>query len=93
MKVEKYEYDYLAIEPSKDGFTVYGFGKYPRSSVNYGMTRKVFLDSFKTEAEAIKAYPAADSGGGVRQVQQDPGPIAPSWFNPADAGENWDSDE
>lgn len=41
-------------------FIVYEFGEYPRSSVNYGMERKTFLDSFRTLDEARSAFPEAE---------------------------------
>jgi hypothetical protein len=43
-------------------FVVYGWGVYEDSSVLAGQTRKVFIDSFATEAEARAAYPQADVG-------------------------------
>lgn len=44
---------------ARDEYGVYEYGVYPRSSVNYGMTRRVFLDSFETLEEARAAYPGA----------------------------------
>lgn len=41
-------------------YTVYQYGVYPRSSVNYGMQCRTFIDSFDTLDEARKAYPSAE---------------------------------
>ena len=83
------KFDYVAIEPDRhdNGVNVYGFGRYPRSSVNYGMDRKVFLDAFNSVEEAVKAYPKAEVSEGIRVVESDPGPFAPGWFDPSAAGE------
>jgi len=43
-------------------FGVYEYGVYPRTSVLAGRTRRTFLDSFPTLAEAKAAYPNADVG-------------------------------
>lgn len=43
-------------------YSVYEFGRYPRSSVLAGQTRKSFLDSFDSLEEAQAAYPKADVG-------------------------------
>lgn len=58
------------IEPSKygDGFTVYEWGTYERSSVLAGQTKKQFLDSFDTVEEAQKAFPDASYDGCVRSA-------------------------
>jgi hypothetical protein len=85
---------YLAIEPDKygEGYNVYEFGEYPKSSVNYGMERKSFKDAFSSVEEAKAAYPGAEYSGYVHNVASDPGPNAPGWFDPAAAGEYWDDD-
>ena len=41
------------------GFTVYGLGTYPRSSVLAGQQRRTFLDSFATLEEAQAKFPNA----------------------------------
>lgn len=84
--------DTITIEPAGGGVNVYGYGEYPESSVNHGMTRRVFLDAFDTREAAQAAYPRAERCEGRRVVETDPGPIAPAWFDPADAGERWDED-
>ena len=43
-------------------YAVYEFGRYPRSSVLAGQTRKSFLDSFESLEAAQAAYPDADVG-------------------------------
>jgi len=88
------QYSYLAIESSKNGkgVTVYGYGTYPRYSVLAGQTRKVFLDQFDSVEQAKAAYPKAKQGAGYI-VSSDPlGPLAPDWFDPAAAGEQWNDD-
>jgi len=53
--------DYYRLRAGKwGGVDVVGFGTYPRHSVLAGQTAKVFLDNFRTEAEAMKAYPKAE---------------------------------
>ena len=91
------EYDYYELHTdSRLGYVVKGYGSYPRSSVNHGMTRIVFLDSFDTEAEAIEAYPQLQGENyGSALLDQDltrQPDTAPDWFDPADAGERWDDD-
>ena len=85
------KYHSINIYAERDGgFTVKGHGVYPRHSVNFGMTRIVFLDSFETYEEAVAAYPDAVNG---HKLLDPPthytSDIAPSWFDPADAGEEW----
>jgi hypothetical protein len=52
------------IERSKydDGYSVYEWGVYPRSSVLAGQDRKQWIDGFDTLEEAQAAYPDADVG-------------------------------
>ena len=55
-------YDYFTIEPSRysEGeYIVYGWGRYPQSSVLSGQQSKVFLEEFETLKEARKKYPKA----------------------------------
>jgi hypothetical protein len=51
----KYEYFTMNAEPDGSVF-VYGWGEYERSSVLAGQARKMGLDHFDTEAEAIAVY-------------------------------------
>jgi len=58
------DYDYLQLHQNgqigeSDRYTVkaYKADGYPSYSVCAGMTKISFLDSFNSEAEAIKAYP------------------------------------
>lgn len=39
---------------------VYRYGTYPRSSVLAGQSRREFIDTFETLAEARAAYPGAE---------------------------------
>ena len=43
-------------------WNVHEFDTYPRHSVLAGQTRKKFVTSYETEAEAIAAHPDADRG-------------------------------
>lgn len=90
------EFDYLSIEPAKygDGVTVYGYGEYPKHSVNYGLPRKQFLDGFETVEEAQAAYPEAQEGAGIPHGwMPQTSPIPPADFDPMDAGEVWGEDD
>ena len=42
-----------------NGYTVYGHGRYPRSSVLAGQHMRVWMARFETLEEAKKAYPKA----------------------------------
>lgn len=44
---------------ARNVYTVYEYGVYPRSSVNYGQVSRSFLDSFNTLEEAREAFPGA----------------------------------
>ena len=78
------------IYAERDGsFTVKGHGEYERHSVNYGMTRIVFLDSFETYEEAAEAYPEASNGHKLLDPITTLPDNPPSWFDPANAGEEW----
>lgn len=57
----KPEFDYYTISADKrhEAFNVYGWGEYEESSVLAGQTRKQFIDSFDTLAQAQAAYPQA----------------------------------
>lgn len=56
---------------SRPEFGVYQYDTYPRGSVLAGQQRRIFLDSFKTEAEAIAAYPQATPGCGCGHISID----------------------
>lgn len=58
--VAKIEYPSMGATYRRETFGVYAYDRYPRSSVLAGQTRRVFLDSFETEAEARAAYPDAE---------------------------------
>jgi len=89
------KYDYLAVEPSKykaGEFVVYGFGRYPKYSVNRGMQKKTYLESFGSVKAALEKYPDANVSSGIRPVESDPGPVPPAWFDASAAGESWGGD-
>lgn len=54
-------FDYYTISHSRhgDGFDVFGWGTYERSSVLAGQPRKVFLDAFMTLEAAKVEFPTA----------------------------------
>ena len=92
-----YKFDSLTIEPgskcatmhSIDGFTVYGHGTYPYSSVLGGQPSRTYVKHFETLEDAQKAYPQAEviSGSTYQQFLMPVNP--PDWFDPMDAGERW----
>jgi len=55
-------FDYYTISQSRygDGFDVFGWGTYERSSVLAGQPRKVFLDAFMTLEAAKVEFPTAE---------------------------------
>lgn len=64
IEVNGQRFEYLTLNVMRDQMTesgtsiaVYGWGTYEESSVLAGQAKKVFLDSFPTEAEARAAYP------------------------------------
>lgn len=51
----------LTIEPDRyEGFNVYRWGTYGRSSVLAGQTKKSLVASFDTVEEALAAHPGAE---------------------------------
>ena len=60
-RTESKEHDYYTIsaDSSGDGFNVYGWSTYGRSSVLAGQPRKQFIDAFPTAEEAKAAFPDA----------------------------------
>lgn len=55
-------FDYYTISHSRygDGFDVFGWGVYERSSVLAGQPKKVFLDAFMTLEAAKAEFPTAN---------------------------------
>jgi hypothetical protein len=78
-----------------DQYGVYAYSEYPESSVLAGQTKRSFVDSFDTLAEAQKTYPAAtwngEGGSGYTPLVLPDTP--PDWFDPANAGEVWHEDD
>ena len=62
MKTEHKYYTISAPDPryTSNGWTVYGWGTYPRSSVLAGQPRKCFIKSYDTLELAQAAYPKAN---------------------------------
>jgi len=92
------KYDYVKLYPERDGtFTLKGFGTYPRHSVNFGMTRIVFLGCYDSEADAQADYPElGDDGSQYGSKWLEPNqslPLNPPQdFDPTYCGERWDDD-
>lgn len=56
----------ITIEPAAGGVNVYGYGEFPESSVNQGMTCRVFLDAFDPpEAAQAGTRGLSSARGGV----------------------------
>jgi hypothetical protein len=93
MTTRRYDYLTLVERPSQHypmddtEFIVYGIGTYERSSVLAGQTSRSFLGSYPTKRAALDAYPDAEETGLPPQPVMSEMP--PSWFDPADAGEEW----
>ncbi len=89
---------YQMIEPTSDQglinlgleWSVYGYDKYPESSVLAGQRRRMYLNSFSTVEDAAEAYPDAELSqySGKFPVAEAP-VLAPEWFDELDAGEVW----
>jgi len=85
----------FTIEPDgHDGFDVYEHGVYERSSVLAGQDKRSFRDNFDSVDAALTAFPDASVLSCSSKSHFDPMPqCAPSWFDPADAGECWHEDD
>ena len=70
------------------GYNVYKHDEYPNSSVLAGQERRTFCDFFDTIEEAQAAFPAAYVSGDTHRAPYLPA-TPPSWFDPANAGEEW----
>lgn len=81
----------LTIEPGMDGrYDVYEHGTYPRHSVLAGQARRSFVDTFDTLEDAQRRFPKAQVlEHSSRPFEQPMSDCPPSWFDPADAGEEW----
>ena len=86
------KYDWLSIEPHRDGWAVYGHGTFEPTSVLAGQPSRTFLDSFDSVNEAEEKYPDAEVVRGSTRVECTLPATPPSWFDPAAAGERWDED-
>lgn len=76
-------------------YGVYAYDTWPMSSVLGGQSRRTYIREYPTLEEAQAEYPNAEINVHKPYIP-DPelplSPIAPSWFDPADAGERWDDD-
>lgn len=54
------EFPSVGTTYARNEYAVYEYGSYTPSSVNYGRTKRVFVDSFETLEEARKAAPGAE---------------------------------
>jgi hypothetical protein len=94
--------DSVTISPQRNPmtgqmqFAVYGHGVYEESSVLAGQYRRVFLDWFSSQEEAVKAYPWGEVQGSLLPTAEivDRLPdCPPDWFDPGAAGEAWGEDD
>lgn len=93
------KYDYITIEPKylrgfpePMGWGVFGHGTYGPESILEGTHKRVFLDSFPTDGEAMASYPEARLSGSTRQNVNPLPATPPAWFDAGAAGERWDDD-
>ena len=83
-------YDYKTIECGiENEYIVYGHGEYGPESVNEGMPRRDYLDSYETLQEAQQAHPSADTSECSTKREYHMPDCAPAWFDAAAAGESW----
>jgi hypothetical protein len=65
--MNKQEFDRLTYEVRKmhgvDEVNIYGWGTYEPHSVLAGQPKKVFIDTFDTLDDALRAFPDAQGGG------------------------------
>jgi hypothetical protein len=61
------EYPCAGATYNRPEYGVYEYGRYARSSVLAGQTRRMFLDSFATLEEAQAAFPDAKISGSCYQ--------------------------
>lgn len=92
----KFNYKVIVPSPQDDGpprpmLSIYGIGTYERSSVLAGQPMRVFLDYAETVEEAQALHP--DAAEGHLPPRAEVPLIAPSWFDPMDAGEAWGEDD
>lgn len=84
------KFDSYTIEPlGEDEWAVYGHGTYEESSVLAGQPSRVFINDYRTCAKAKEAWPQASVSESSTRIDIDMPDMAPSWFDPADAGEEW----
>lgn len=74
----------IEADKSGEGYNVYSWGVYERSSVLAGQTMKRFIDGFDTLDEARAAYPAVD----VNQFQES----AHNTVNHLPGPDDWDKE-
>ena len=86
-------HDYTIEPPSNGvGVVVWGHGEYGESSVLAGAPLRQLMESFPTLEEAQAEWPGAEVLDHSTRVPYTLPPTPPAWFDPADAGEQWDED-
>ena len=70
-------------------YLVYGHDTYGPESVNEGMSRRTYLNSYDTVQEAQEAHPDAESIEGSTKCEYHPPHCPPAGFDPGYAGEVW----
>lgn len=79
---------------SHEEYGVYAYGEYESWSVNAGQVKRSSRGTYETLEEAQSEHPKAKWSGeeGSGFVHQEPPMTPPPGFDPAYAGERWDSD-
>lgn len=91
------ELDEFELVPQGGGCWLWGYGKHNRSSVLAGQFLQQRLEYWHDLEEALLDCPGVNHrvDGTVNMPSRElasVGDAAPSWFDPAAAGERWDSD-
>lgn len=77
------------VGPAGQSWKACGIYTYGKNSVREGETQEVPVEWFDTLDEARAKYPEAEVVGYEKQSHPPMADSAPSWFDPADAGESW----
>jgi hypothetical protein len=91
----KIEYPSAGATYCNYAYGVYAYDEWPMSSVLGGQSRRTYIREYPTLEEAQAAHPDAittESCGYIASTGTELPRVAPSWFDPMDAGEQWDED-
>jgi hypothetical protein len=87
--VKTIEFPSCGATYSDDVYGVYRYDEWPADSVLAGQSRRTFVESFDTLEEAQAAHPDAVWSEGSEYHAVRLPELAPKWFDPLDAGEEW----